>query len=106
MRNTNDDIEEPVKKSWGLLIFCLLVLVLTIGVGIFLLVEALQKPKVPEDALDMKRMMVSGVAVILFSLAIVVFLIGLYKPGKKKKSRISVTKKKPAKRKTTKRKTR
>jgi len=102
----DDDIEEPVKKSWGLLVFCLFVLVLTIGVGIFLLVEALQKPKAPEDVLDMKRMMISGVAVILFSVAIVFFLIGLYKPGKKKRSRISVTKKTPAKRKTIKRKTR
>jgi len=104
MRSTNDDIEEPVKKSWMLLIVGILVLVLTIGAGIFLLVEALQKPKSPEDVLDMKRMMVSGLAIVLFSIAIIIFLYSVYKPGKKKKPRISTYRRKPAKKKTTKRK--
>ena len=105
MKNTNDDIEEPVKKSWMLLFVGILVLTFTIGIGIFLLVEAFQKPKVPEDVLDMKRMMISGFAVVLFSLAIIVFLVSMFKPAKKKSS-IKTSKRPPVKRKGTKRKTR
>jgi len=99
MRNTNDDIEEPVKKSWILLIGCILILVFMLAIGIFLLVEALQKPKAPDEALDMNRMLISGVGVILFSLAIIVFLYSLYKPGKKRKARSVTFKRKSVKRK-------
>jgi len=106
MRVTNDDIEEPVKKSWTLLVAGLLILAFMLGIGIFLLVEALQKPKSTEDVLDMKRMLISGVGVILFSLAIILFLYSFYKPGNKKKRRIAASKKKPVKRKTTRRKAR
>lgn len=105
MRVTNDDIEEPVKKSWTLLVAGLLILAFMLGIGIFLLVEALQKPKSAEDVLDMKRMLISGIGVILFSLAIILFLYSFYKPGNKKKSIIS-SQRKPIKRKTTRRKTR
>jgi uncharacterized BrkB/YihY/UPF0761 family membrane protein len=106
MKSTNDDIEEPVKKSWALLVVSLLVLAFTIGIGIFLLVEALQKPKTPEDVLDMKRMLISGVAVILFSVAIVFFLLSLYRPSKKGKKRVKATGKKPVRKKTTQKRTR
>ncbi|MCK9310925.1 MAG: hypothetical protein M0P26_01460 [Bacteroidales bacterium] len=99
MRNTNNDIEEPVKKSWTLLMVCILILAFMLGIGIFLLVEALQKPVVPEETLDMKRMFISGVGVILFSLAILVFLYSLYKPGKKKKTKSVSSKRKSVKRK-------
>jgi len=105
MKTTNDDIEEPVRKSGILLAFSLIVLALTIGVGIFLLVEALKEPSTAEEKLDMNRMMVSGVAVILFSTAIIFFLKSLYKPSKKKTS-MTASSKKPIKRKNTKRKTR
>lgn len=81
----NRDIEEPVKKSWKVLLFGFLSLALMLGLGIYLFVEALQKPKTPEDVLDMKRMLVSGIGVILFSLAVVVFLFSLYKPRSKKR---------------------
>lgn len=81
----NGDIEEPVKKSWKVLLFGILSLALMLGLGLYLFVEALQKPKTPEDVLDMKRMLVSGVGVILFSLAVVVFLFSLYKPKSKKR---------------------
>lgn len=106
MKSTNDDIEEPVKKSWTLLFIGILVLAFMLGIGVFLLVEALQKPKGPEDALDMKRMLISGVGVLLFSLAIVVFLLSVYKPEHKRKSKPTATKRRPVKRKMTKRKTR
>jgi len=106
MRVTNDDIEEPVKKSWTLLVAGLLILAFMLGIGIFLLVEALQKPKSAEDVLDMKRMLISGIGVLLFSLAIILFLYSFYKPGNKKKSRIASSQRKPVKRKTTRRKTR
>lgn len=87
MANTNNDIEEPVKKSWKVLFFGILILLLLFGLGIFLLMEAFQEPKDSNDALDMKRMMISGIGVILFSLAVVVFLWSLYKPsGKSRKS--------------------
>jgi hypothetical protein len=81
----NRDIEEPVKKSWKVLLFGLLSLALMLGLGIYLFVEALQKSKTPEDVLDMKRMLVSGIGVILFSLAVVLFLFSLYKPRGKKR---------------------
>jgi hypothetical protein len=88
MKRTNDDIEEPVRKSWLLLVVGILILVFMLGLGVFLLVEALQTPKGPEDALDMKRMLTSGVGVLLFSMVIIIFLYSLYKPtGKKKKGR-------------------
>jgi len=92
MRNTNEDIEEPVKKSWKLLLSGILVLTFMLGIGIFLLVEALQKPKEPEDLLDMNRMLISGVGVILFSLAIVVFLLSFYKFPNKKNKKVVVKK--------------
>ncbi|MDD4922241.1 MAG: hypothetical protein PHS30_07165 [Bacteroidales bacterium] len=98
MKATNDDIEEPVKKSWLLLFAGILVLAFMLGIGIFLLVEALQKPEVPEEALDMNRMLVSGVGVILFSLAIIFFLYSLYKPAKKNKGHSSAPVRKPVKR--------
>lgn|GEM_PF-1341692 len=105
MKTTNDDIEEPVRKSGMLLVISFIILALTVGVGIFLLVEALKEPTTPEEKLDMNRMMVSGVAVILFSTAIIFFLKSLYKPSKKKISK-TVFKKKPVKRKIARRKTR
>ena len=87
MANTNNDIEEPVKKSWKVLFFGILILLLLFGLGVFLLMEAFQEPKDSNDALDMKRMMISGIGVLLFSLAVVVFLWSLYKPlGKSRKS--------------------
>jgi len=106
MRNTNEDIEEPVKKSWALLFAGILVLAFMLGIGVFLLVEALQKPKSPEDALDMKRMLISGVGVIFFSLAIIVFLLSVYKPAKKKRLRQAIPVRKPVKRKVRRRKSR
>lgn len=106
MRNTNEDIEEPVKKSWALLFAGILVLAFILGIGVFLLVEALQKPKSPEDALDMKRMLISGVGVIFFSLAIIVFLLSVYKPAKKKRLRQATPVRKPVKRKVRRRKSR
>lgn len=99
MKSTNDDIEEPVKKSWTVLVIALLVLAFMLGIGIFLLVEALQKPVNAGDVLDMNRMLVSGVGVILFSLAIIVFLYSLYKPGKKRRKPSAASGKKPGKRK-------
>ena len=105
MRNTNEDIEEPVKKSWTLFFAGILVLAFMLGIGVFLLVEALQKPKSPEDALDMKRMLISGVGVLFFSLAIIVFLLSVYKPGKKKKLKQKTATLKPLKRKLKKRRT-
>jgi len=106
MKNTIEDIEEPVKKSWKLLFWGILVLAFLLGIGIFLLVEAFQKPENPQDVLDMKRMLVSGIGVILFSLAIVVFLYSVYGSGKKKKSHAVISRRKPVKRKTAKRKAR
>jgi len=79
----DSNIEEPIKKSWKVLLFSILALVLMLGLGIYLLVEALQKPKTPEDVLDMKRMLISGIGVIFFALAVIIFLFSLYKPKRK-----------------------
>lgn len=96
MMRTNDEIEEPVRKSPWVLAGGVLILILFLGLGIYLLVEALKVPDGPQDMLDMKRMALSGIGVILFTFAVLFFLIRLYKP--------SVSKKKPAKRKPAKRK--
>lgn len=106
MKSTNDDIEEPVKKSWTLLVFGLLVLIFTLGIGVFLLIEALQKPENPGDILDMRRMMVSGLAVLLFSIAIIFFLWSVYKPAKKKAFKKPQPKRKTVRKSVAKRKTR
>lgn len=91
MKRTNDEIEEPIKKSPWVLSRGILLLALLLFLGVYLLVEALKTPEGPQDVLDMKRMALSGIGVILFSVAVLFFLIRLYKP--------STSKKKPAKRK-------
>lgn len=104
MTNTRLDrnIEEPIKKSWKVLFFGILALALMLGLGIYLLIEAFQKPKTPEDALDMKRMLISGIGVVLFTLALIIFLFSLYKP--KRKTRLK-SKRKSVSRNRTKRRT-
>lgn len=96
MKRTNDEIEEPVRKSPWVLAGGILILLILVALGILLLVEALKTPDGPQDMLDMKRMAASGIGVILFSVAVFFFLIRLYKP--------STTTKKPVKRKSVKRK--
>jgi membrane protein implicated in regulation of membrane protease activity len=96
MKRTNDEIEEPVRKSPWVLVGGVLILLLLLALGIFLLVEALKTPDGPQDVLDTKRMIASGIGVILFSIAVFFFLVRLYKPSTKTK--------KPVKRKSTKRK--
>jgi len=96
MKHTNDEIEEPVRKSPWLLVGGILILMLLLVLGVLLLVEALKTPEGPQDMLDMKRMVASGIGVILFSVAVFFFLVRLYKP--------SSTSNKPIKRKTSKRK--
>lgn len=96
MKRTNDEIEEPVRKSPWVLTGGILVLVLLLALGIFLLVEALKTPDGPQDVLDMKRMAASGIGVILFSVAVFFFLIRLYKPSSTSKNTV---KRKPTKRK-------
>lgn len=96
MKRTNDEIEEPVRKSPWVLAGGILILLLLLVLGVFLLVEALKTPEGPQDVLDMKRMAASGIGVILFSVAVFFFLIRLYKP--------TSTAKKPVKRKPAKRK--
>jgi hypothetical protein len=102
MKHTNDEIEQPVKKSVLVLIVGIIVLIFMVGLGVFLLVEALQKPEGPQDALDMKRMFASGMGVILFSAAILVFLVSLYRPSAKKKTTRAAVRKKPVKRRSNK----
>ncbi|MCX6307482.1 MAG: hypothetical protein NTY32_01175 [Bacteroidia bacterium] len=96
MKRTNDEIEEPVRKSPWVLAGGILILLRLLALGVFLLVEALKTPDGPQDVLDMKRMAASGIGVILFSVAVFFFLKRLYKP--------STASKKPAKRKPAKRK--
>ena len=96
MKRTNDEIEEPVRKSPWVLAGGILILLLLLALGVILLVEAFKPPDGPQDMLDMKRMAASGIGVILFSVAVFFFLIRLYKP--------STTSKKPVKRKPAKRK--
>jgi len=96
MKRTNDEIEEPVRKSPWVLVGGILILLLLTVLGVFLLLEALKTPDGPQDMLDMKRMAASGIGVILFSVAVLFFLIRLFKP--------SSTLKKSVKRKPTKRK--
>lgn len=96
MKPTNDEIEEPVRKSPWVLAGGVLILLLLLALGIYLLVEALKTPEGPQDVLDVKRMVASGVGVIAFSVAVFFFLVRLYKP--------STTTKKPVKRKPAKRK--
>lgn len=96
MKPTNDDIEEPVRKSPWVLAGGVMILLLLLALGIYLLVEALKTPEGPQDVLDVKRMVASGIGVIAFSVAVFFFLIRLYKP--------TSTTKKPVKRKPTKRK--
>lgn len=96
MKRTNDEIEEPVRKSPWVLTAGVSILILLLVLGIYLLVEALKTPEGPQDMLDMKRMAASGIGVLLFSVAVFFFLVRLYKP--------STTKKKPIKRKPAKRK--
>jgi len=96
MKPTNDEIEEPVRKSPWVLVGGIIILLLLLVLGVYLLVEAIKPPEGPQDMLDMKRMIASGVGVILFSLAVLIFLIRLYRPSPTKKKSV---KKKPAKRK-------
>jgi membrane protein implicated in regulation of membrane protease activity len=96
MKHTNDDIEEPVRKSIWVLAGGILILLLLLALGVFLLVEALKTPEGPQDMLDMKRMAASGIGVILFSVAVFFFLKRLYKPSANSKK---TAKRKPAKRK-------
>ena len=98
MKRTNDEIEEPVRKSPWVLVGGILILLLLLVLGIFLLVEALKTPEGPQDVLDMKRMAASGIGVILFSVGVFFFLIRLYKPTNASKKPV---KRKPAKRKKT-----
>jgi hypothetical protein len=96
MKRTNDEIEEPVRKSPWLLIGGVLILLVMLALGIILLLEAFKEPTGPQDELDIKRMVASGIGVIFFSVAVFFFLLRLFKP--------STSPKKPTKRKTSKRK--
>jgi len=98
MKPTNDEIEEPVRKSPWVLAGGVLILLLLLALGIYLLVEALKIPEGPQDVLDVKRMVASGIGVIAFSVAVFFFLIRLYKPSSTTRKS---TKRKPTKRKKT-----
>jgi hypothetical protein len=100
MKRTNDEIEEPVRKSPWLLTGGIVVLIVLFALGILLLVEALKTPEGPQDVLDMKRMFASGVGVILFSVAVFFFLMRLFKSPTKGNKVRKPAKRKPAKRKT------
>jgi hypothetical protein len=93
MKRTNDDIEGPVSKSPWLLVGGVFVLMLLISLGVLLLIEAFKQPEGPQDVLDMKRMLASGVGVILFSMAVFFFLLRMFRKSVRKPA-----KKKPAKR--------
>lgn len=96
MKRTNDEIEEPVRKSPWVLAGGILILLLLLAMGVLLLVEALKTPDGPQDMLDMKRMAASGIGVILFTVAVFFFLMRLYKPSNTSQKK---AKRKPAKRK-------
>jgi len=59
MKPTNDEIEEPVRKSPWVLAGGVMILLLLLALGIYILVEALKTPEGPQDVLDMKRMAAS-----------------------------------------------
>ena len=100
MKQIKDEIEQPVEKSPWLLFGGVLVLLILLILGIFLLVEALKIPDGPQDVLDMKRMLFSGLGVLVFSVAVFFFLLRMFKTTTKSSSKRKPTKRKaPTKRK-------
>jgi multisubunit Na+/H+ antiporter MnhB subunit len=79
MKRTTDEIEGPVRKSTGLLVAGIVVLAGLLALGVFLIAEALKEPEGPQDVLDTKRMIVSGVGVVLFSIAVLFFLVRTFR---------------------------
>lgn len=78
-----------------------LVLIILLILGVLLLVEAFKIPDGPQDVLDPKRMLVSGVGLILFSLVVTYFLVRMFRTnGKTKPKRRTTNRKAPTRRKT------
>lgn len=84
MKRTNDDIEGPVSKNPWLLVGGVFVLLLLLALGVLLLVEAFKQPEGPQDVLDVKRMLASGIGVILFSVAVFFFLLRMFRKSARK----------------------
>lgn len=99
MKRTTDEIEGPVKRNPLILISGVFILLILIVLGVIIMIEAFKTPEGPSDVLDTKRMIASGVGVIIFSVAVFFFLLKLFKDSSKRS-----TKKKPVKRRTRKRK--
>lgn len=87
-----EDIEEPVKKSWKLFLILILILIFLMGIGVLLIVWYLENSQNPEYKTDITRISVSGIAVLLLIITLIVILVNLYRPKKskaKKTARIS-----------------
>ena len=97
-----DDIEEPVKKSWKVFAFLLLLLVVLIGIAVLLIIWYLDDSKNPEFKIDISRIIMSGVGLLLLIMILLISLVNFYKPHKKKTTRSTqgkgkaILKKKPA----------
>jgi len=101
------DIEEPVKKNWKVFIILLLLLIFLLGTGVLLIVWFLENSKDPTYKTDTSRVVMSGIGVLLLIVTLIVSLVNIYRPGKKKskgtvqRSGKEVSKKKPASRRRT-----
>jgi len=83
------DIEEPFKKNWKLFFFCLLLLVILVVIGVLLVEWYLDNSRNPGSDTNMTRVIASGIAVLLLILALCVFLVNIFRPGRKKRSKAS-----------------
>lgn len=84
-----EDIEEPVKKNWKLFLILILILIFLMGVGVLLIVWYLENSQNPEYKTDMTRVLASGIAVLLLIITLIVILVNLYKPVKRKTKKTS-----------------
>lgn len=97
-----EEIEEPVRKNWKLFLILLLILFFLLGVGVLLIVWYLENSQNPEFKTDMTRVLASGIAIFLLIVTLIVILINLYRPAKKKtKKTAKVSLEKVAKKRTT-----
>lgn len=79
-----EDIEEPVKKNWKLFLFLILLLLFLLGIGVLLIVWYVENSQNPEYKTDITRVLVSGLAVLLLIITLIVILVNLYRPVKRK----------------------
>jgi len=91
-----EDIEEPVKKSWKLLLFLVFMILLLSGISVLIVKWYIENLQMPDFHTNKTAVIISGASVAVLLLTLIIVFINLYgkrsKGGRKKSSKKSALK--------------